>query len=213
MRFFINSLIAMAVIWLFYAYVLVPHVFPPREEAPTEEVQVVTFGGPAEISRRNTAPRKVPIRYLVIHGTANDSSYADAMWHHTYLDTTSREVSWHVSIDSMGVVVHFPDSLVCYAASSRKMNHQSINIELCQPGGSISLTTLHNAVKYIREVRRKFPNIRVIFHDEVPEHVDDAKLHGKVCPAALGRGARNLLRTISQEPGKPETPRDSWHKE
>lgn len=151
---------------------------------------------PSEISRRNTEPRRVPIRYLVIHGTANDSSYADAAWHHQYLDTTSREVSWHASIDKQGVVVHFPDSLVCYAASSRKMNHQSLNIELCQNGGKIAFRTIVKAAMYIQQKKKEYPNIRVIFHDEVPKYVDDAKLHGKVCPSALSRNDRQYLKEI-----------------
>lgn len=150
----------------------------------------------SKISRRNTEPRRVPIRYLVIHGTANDSSYADAMWHHQYLDTTSREVSWHASIDSMGTVTHFPDSLVCYAASSRSMNHQSLNIELCQNGGKIAFRTIVKAAMYIQQKKKEYPNIRVIFHDEVPKYVDDAKLHGKVCPSALSRNDRQYLKEI-----------------
>lgn len=149
---------------------------------------------PSEISRRNTEPRRVPIRYLVIHGTANDSSYADAAWHHQYLDTTSREVSWHASIDKQGVVVHFPDSLVCYAASSRKMNHQSVNVELCQPGGTISLATIVHAKNYILQKKLEYPQIKIIYHDEVGKYVDDARLHGKHCPAKLNNRAREFIR-------------------
>lgn len=198
MRFFINSLIVTAVLWLFYTYVLVPHVFPPREEAP-EEIRAsdsVIFNSLSEISRRNTEPRTQPIRFLVVHGTANDSSYATAWWHHIYLDTTSREVSWHASIDSLGIIEHFPDSLKTYAASSREMNAQCLNVEMCQPGGEISLVTILNTARYIRRKKKEYPNIKVIFHDEVPLYVKDAKLHGKICPAKLHKADRAYLRDV-----------------
>lgn len=187
--FLITLILVAATVWGLYQN--------HKDKKAAEEIQIsdsVTPSSLPEISRRNTEPRKVPIRYLVIHGTANDSSYADAAWHHQYLDTTSREVSWHASIDSMGTVTHFPDSLVCYAASSRSMNHQSINVELCQNGGSINLATIVHAKNYILQKKLEYPQIKIIYHDEVGKYVDDARLHGKHCPAKLNSKAREFIR-------------------
>lgn len=140
----------------------------------------------------HTELRRDTIKYLVIHSTANDSVFADASFHAQYIDTTSRKVSWHYSVDDGAVFKHFPDSLVCYHSSSRLVNRQSIGIELCENKGYNKEIELKLLRVLIRQIRKAHPNIKVIFHDEVPLYDNKVKVR-KVCPRTLSKSERKTL--------------------
>lgn len=146
-----------------------------------------------ESKSNNVEPRTDSVLYLVVHSTANDSLYANASFHSTYLDTTSRKVSWHYTVDDRGIIKHFPDSLVCYHSSSRLVNKQSIGIELCENKGYNKEMEMKLLRVLIRQIRKTYPDIKVIFHDEVYKYDNGSKVRKK-CPRILSTEERNSLR-------------------
>lgn len=134
------------------------------------------------------------ILYLVIHSTANDSSYADANFHDHYLDTTSRKVSWHYNVDSKQIIQSRHDSLMCLHASSPLVNSQSIGIEVCQNKGWDEKSTTVNLLELIAVLKQRYPGVKVIFHDEVKILDKKAKIHNKICPAVFNEAERQMIK-------------------
>lgn len=138
--------------------------------------------------------KKVAIRYLVLHYTANDGDTAEANGRYFQRNVTG--TSAHYFVDNTGIVLSVPEEYTAWAVGGRKYpsaektgggkwfgictNQNSISVELCDTARNgrhdFSEATLSNAAALCREIMRKYhiPLENVIRHFDVV---------GKICPA------------------------------
>lgn len=137
-------------------------------------VNKVTYGG------RN------PIRYIVIHETANTSKGANANAHaRLQANGNSRQASWHYTVDDKEAVQSFDDRAQCWHAGNRKYNEQSIGIEICVNSDGNYRKAVDNAAALARYLMQKY-NVsisRVVQHNHAS---------GKDCPRYLRSGAKGV---------------------
>lgn len=110
--------------------------------------------------------------FITLHNTANLNSWTDAYFHAIYMDTTSRKVSWHTTVDENGWVRHLDYDIIAWHAE--QCNDSSIGVEVCQNANSSMAITLRNLNRYLDEVKRLYPGIKITTHRECT---------GKNCPS------------------------------
>lgn len=189
-----------AVFWILVAVFLTKFVFC-EEIPPKPNMRGII---PSKVTNpqhyRNTRPRVDSIKFIILHGTGNSRPWADAKFHAEYLDTTSRKVSWHYSVDEFGALQHYDHDVVCFHASSELVNNQSLGVEICHPdGGNIEQTKLETG-KLVYELKQQYPHAKIYWHDEVQKIDPKAKIHGKVCPAVFDSQARLFILSRTQKP-------------
>ena len=115
---------------------------------------------------------------IFIHETANYNSYADAEWHSLFLDTTTRKVTWHYTVDDKMILQTYPDSLQGWHAG--KCNLNSLGIELCVNKGIDRTVSLSNLDWLLRHLRGRYPGIIIKKHRDCsrtlcPSGISDAE--------------------------------------
>lgn len=192
-------------VWIALAFLILYKLFKNDTPQPQiHEVVVPSFKDDPH-HYRNTKSRpsdnwEDDILYIVIHGTANDSSYADAKFHIHYLDTTSRKVSWHYTVDESGVYQSFPDSIACFHASSSKVNAYSIGVEVCHPRGWDGGKTIEQLTRFLHQKKEEYPGVKFLFHDQTSKVDPKAKIHGKICPRVFDSGQRQFILSRIDKP-------------
>ena len=83
------------------------------------------------IQNRLTYGGKNPVKYIMIHQTANTSKGANAYMHaKLQANGNSRQASWHYQVDADNIYQSFPDTAQAWHAGNRYYNQNSIGIEL-----------------------------------------------------------------------------------
>jgi len=163
------------VVALFYIKKGVDKVVKVRKNIVSKSVaDKVTYGG------RN------PIKYIVIHETANTSKGANADAHaRLQASGNSRSASWHYQVDDKEIVQSFDDNKQCWHAGNKYYNQNSIGIEICVNSDGNFKKAVDNAVKLTKHLMDKYniPTSNVIQHNQAS---------GKNCPRYLRSGAKGV---------------------
>lgn len=150
----------------------------------------VSFGGMRNLS---------DIKYLVYHYTGNktDTARANALF---FKNTNTRAAGAHYFVDDTDVYQSIDDKYIAWSVGGSKYsncavtgggkmyniikNKNSISIEMCSSGGSISQKTIINAINLGISIIKKY-NIPI---DNVYRHFD---VVGKPCPGWNGWYGKN----------------------
>lgn len=161
------------------------------------------------IQNRLTYGGKNPVKYIMIHQTANTSKGANAYMHaKLQANGNSRQASWHYQVDADNIYQSFPDTAQAWHAGNRYYNQNSIGIELTvNSDGNYIGTVEHGAelVKYLMN-KHNVPISNVIRHKDAS---------GKYCPRELLNGKNGITWAKFKEmvqgkkPSKPSTPKPS----
>src|SRR5690625_2232520 len=138
------------------------------------------------IASRVTYGDKNPIKYIVIHETANTSKGANADAHaRLQASGNSRSASWHYQVDDKEIVQSFDDNKQCWHAGNKYYNQNSIGIEICVNSDGNFKKAVDNAVKLTKHLMDKYniPTSNVIQHNQAS---------GKNCPRYLRSGAKGV---------------------
>jgi N-acetylmuramoyl-L-alanine amidase CwlA len=174
--------------------------------------------------------RPTPIKYIVIHYTANDGDTDEA--NGNYFANTVTKTSAHYFVDDDSITQTVPDNFVAYHCGTKNAykhpecrNGNSIGIEICddQKNGVIypSQKTIDNVLELTRHLMQKY-NIPV---EHIIRHYD---VTGKLCPAYWVDNAKwekefkgkiedmtkeEVIKIIQEyEAQKAKKPVDSWAK-
>ena len=138
------------------------------------------------IQNRLTYGGKNPVKYIMIHQTANTSKGANAYMHaKLQANGNSRQASWHYQVDADNIYQSFPDTAQAWHAGNRYYNQNSIGIELTvNSDGNYIGTVEHGAelVKYLMN-KHNVPISNVIRHKDAS---------GKYCPRELLDGKNGI---------------------
>ena len=138
------------------------------------------------IQNRLTYGGKNPVKYIMIHQTANTSKGANAYMHaKLQANGNSRQASWHYQVDADNIYQSFPDTAQAWHAGNRYYNQNSIGIELTvNSDGNYIGTVEHGAelVKYLMN-KHNVPISNVIRHKDAS---------GKYCPRELLNGKNGI---------------------
>ena len=138
------------------------------------------------IQNRLTYGGKNPVKYIMIHQTANTSKGANAYMHaKLQANGNSRQASWHYQVDADNIYQSFPDTAQAWHAGNRYYNQNSIGIELTvNSDGNYIGTVEHGAelVKYLMD-KHNVPISNVIRHKDAS---------GKYCPRELLDGKNGI---------------------
>ena len=166
------------------------------------------------IQNRLTYGGKNPVKYIMIHQTANTSKGANAYMHaKLQANGNSRQASWHYQVDADNIYQSFPDTAQAWHAGNRYYNQNSIGIELTvNSDGNYIGTVEHGAelVKYLMN-KHNVPISNVIRHKDAS---------GKYCPRELLDGKNGINwakfkqmvqgastpKPAPSKPSKPATP-------
>ena len=166
------------------------------------------------IQNRLTYGGKNPVKYIMIHQTANTSKGANAYMHaKLQANGNSRQASWHYQVDADNIYQSFPDTAQAWHAGNRYYNQNSIGIELTvNSDGNYIGTVEHGAelVKYLMN-KHNVPISNVIRHKDAS---------GKYCPRELLDGKNGITwakfkqmvqgastpKPAPSKPSKPATP-------
>src|SRR5699024_406521 len=166
------------------------------------------------IQNRLTYGGKNPVKYIMIHQTANTSKGANAYMHaKLQANGNSRQASWHYQVDADNIYQSFPDTAQAWHAGNRYYNQNSIGIELTvNSDGNYIGTVEHGAelVKYLMN-KHNVPISNVIRHKDAS---------GKYCPRELLDGKNGITwakfkqmvqgtstpKPTPSKPSKPATP-------
>ena len=166
------------------------------------------------IQNRLTYGGKNPVKYIMIHQTANTSKGANAYMHaKLQANGNSRQASWHYQVDADNIYQSFPDTAQAWHAGNRYYNQNSIGIELTvNSDGNYIGTVEHGAelVKYLMD-KHNVPISNVIRHKDAS---------GKYCPRELLDGKNGITwakfkqmvqgastpKPAPSKPSKPATP-------
>ena len=166
------------------------------------------------IQNRLTYGGKNPVKYIMIHQTANTSKGANAYMHaKLQANGNSRQASWHYQVDADNIYQSFPDTAQAWHAGNRYYNQNSIGIELTvNSDGNYIGTVEHGAelVKYLMN-KHNVPISNVIRHKDAS---------GKYCPRELLDGKNGITwakfkqmvqgastpKPAPSKPNKPATP-------
>ena len=166
------------------------------------------------IQNRLTYGGKNPVKYIMIHQTANTSKGANAYMHaKLQANGNSRQASWHYQVDADNIYQSFPDTAQAWHAGNRYYNQNSIGIELTvNSDGNYIGTVEHGAelVKYLMN-KHNVPISNVIRHKDAS---------GKYCPRELLDGKNGINwakfkqmvqgastpKPTPSKPSKPATP-------
>lgn len=149
--------------------------------------------------RLNRPGKKITPKYITIHDVGIKGS--TAFNHVGYLNTTSRCVSWHFTVDDISIYQHLPLDEVGFHTGTDKGNESSIGIEICEfhdPGKRAKAEA--NAVWLVRELLKQFK----------AEIVQHNFWNGKNCPHVL-RERPNGWEDFLKEIYKKEEPQKELH--
>jgi N-acetylmuramoyl-L-alanine amidase len=115
--------------------------------------------------------RGVPIKYIVIHDTGNNSPGAGALNHYKYFSGGNRNASAHYFVDDKGVVQIIEDNLAAWHCGDGRgrfgiTNSNSIGVEICINSDGDYKKALENTRKLVRELVKyyKIPIKNVVRH-------------------------------------------------
>ena len=166
------------------------------------------------IQNRLTYGGKNPVKYIMIHQTANTSKGANAYMHaKLQANGNSGQASCHYQVDADNIYQSFPDTAQAWHAGNRYYNQNSIGIELTfNSDGNYIGTVEHGAelVKYLMN-KHNVPISNVIRHKDAS---------GKYCPRELLDGKNGITwakfkqmvqgastpKPAPSKPSKPATP-------
>lgn len=138
------------------------------------------------LQNRLTYGEKNPVKYIMVHQTANTSRGANAYMHaRLQANGNSRVASWHYQVDASNIYQSFPDTAQAWHAGNAYYNRNSIGIELTvNSDGNYNGTVEHGAelVKYLMN-KHNVPISRVIRHKDAS---------GKHCPRELLNGKNGI---------------------
>ena len=130
----------------------------------------------------NTTPANRNIEYLVIHDTGNRRIGANAEAHFNYFNSGNRNASADFFVDDEEILQvndytkyytwHCGDGKGQYGITNRN----SIGIEMCVNSDGDFERVLANTIQLVKELKKKFPNAKVV------RHYDASR---KICPASL----------------------------
>lgn len=165
------------------------------------------------IQNRLTYGGKNPVKYIMVHQTANTSKGANAYMHaKLQANGNNRQASWHYSVDANNIYQSFPDTAQAWHAGNRKYNQESIGIELTVNSDGDYNGTVENGAKLVKHLMNKHnvPISRVIRHKDAS---------GKYCPRELLNGKNGITwakfkdmvqgEKVSSKPSKPSKPSTS----
>ena len=118
---------------------------------------------------------KMTPRYIVIHSTGNDNSYARGERGWLANPTNKRIASWHLCIDENICICAIPLNEVAWHCGSNH-NFDSIGIEICHTGNRQKV--IARAIELTKQLMKQY-NIPV---ENVIRHYDCTK---KLCPSIL----------------------------
>lgn len=126
---------------------------------------------------------KRPIKYIVIHETANHDENANAHAHAEFLTSgLSGTTSWHYTVDDHEIYHHIPDDEIAWhagdTADADGGNAKGVGIELCVNDGSDFAATRQNAAKLTAYLLHTYG----LDMDAVIQHHDCS---GKNCPQTM----------------------------
>lgn len=126
---------------------------------------------------------KRPIRYVVIHETANHSEGADAAAHAAFLTSgTSGTTFWHYTVDDHEIYHHIPDDEIAWhagdSADPNGGNAKGIGVELCVNDGSDFAKTRENGAKLVAY-------LLFTYHLEMDAVIQHHDCSGKNCPEIM----------------------------
>lgn len=105
-------------------------------------------------SRAKTNGSGNPCIGITIHETANLSRGADAQAHANLQSKGNvRSASWHISVDDLGAIRSFPNTVKCWHAGKPEGNNKYVAIEICVNEGSDYVQACKNAAEVVRELR------------------------------------------------------------
>lgn len=121
---------------------------------------------------------------ITIHETDNPNIGANALAHaRLQVNGNRRQASWHFQVDDgEKAYLSIPLNEVAYHAGNRQGNYSSIAIEICVNRDGNYKKAVENAVKVVRYIMRKYPNIK---KSHIKQHYDWSK---KNCPRQLRNG-------------------------
>lgn len=165
------------------------------------------------IQNRLTYGGRNPVKYIMVHQTANTSKGANAYMHaKLQANGNSRQASWHFSVDANNIYQSFPDTAQAWHAGNRTYNQNSIGIELCVNSDGDYNGTVENGAKLVKHLMNKHnvPISRVIRHKDAS---------GKYCPRELLNGKNGITwakfkdmvqgEKVPSKPSKPSKPSTS----
>jgi len=120
------------------------------------------------------------VKHIVIHETANENVGSNARQHNIYIHkNTTRQVSWHYTVDDEEIFKHLPDNEVAWHAGDGKAvnggNMNGIGIEMCVNGDGDFKKTQENTSELVAFLLKEYGlNI-----NDVKRHQD---FSGKNCP-------------------------------
>lgn len=139
------------------------------------------------------------IDYIVIHDTGNKNLGANAEMHYRYFNSGNRNASADFFVDDTQVIKvndytkkytwHCGDGKGQYGIT----NKNSIGVEICVNADGDFQKALQNTIDLIKELKKEFPNAKVV------RHYDASR---KNCPASLSannwEGWRNFLKKVDE---------------
>lgn len=138
------------------------------------------------MNRRNRPMKKLNLKFITIHDTANPGKGADARAHAKYLKSRSaeeRRVSVHAFVDDKRVVQTLPWDEVAYHTGTNEGNLTSIGIEICENVDGNRAIAEENAARLVAMLLKKFnlPLSAVRTHQSWMQYGNK----GKFCPHVI----------------------------
>lgn len=130
----------------------------------------------------NITPADRNIEYLVIHDTGNRRIGANAEAHFNYFNSENRNASADFFVDDEEIlqVNDYNKNFTWHCGDGKGQygitNRNSIGIEMCVNSDGDFDKTFENTIFLVKEIKKVFPNIKVV------RHYDASR---KICPASL----------------------------
>ena len=127
----------------------------------------------------NNSPLKQDaVKYIILHGTSNDG--VGALQHINWLnnDNASDQNACHFYVDPSGIYQALDTNIVSWNAG-KEYNDKSVSVEICTyDNNTKQMQAIQNARTVVDILKRKYPNARVVTHNQVSSY-------GKKCPSFI----------------------------
>ena len=130
---------------------------------------------------------KRPIKYIVIHNTANEESTARNERDYLTNSKNTSSTSFNIVVDDKEIIEAIPVNEIAFHAGNHEGNQKGIGVELCE-SGDFEKTKAH-AAKLVAYLMKSY-NISL---SEVRTHYD---FSGKECPRKMLGSWENFLEAV-----------------
>ena len=125
----------------------------------------------------NTPLKQEDVKYIILHGTGNVNVSAENHIKWLNDDTTTGQNSCHFYVDPTGIYQALNTNIVSWNA--KEYNNKSVSIEICTyDNPTKQLQAIQNSKIIVDILKRKFPNAKVVTHNQVSSY-------GKKCPSFI----------------------------